>query len=92
MRKTAAVLVLIAAGIAAGFAPGLARADDMAAGYKHRHAFARGCGFEGRRYGDGQFCTLTCRGGACATQTCRNGRWVIPPATCPRGFGCPAFC
>jgi hypothetical protein len=86
MRKTAGTLLLIAA----CFGPGAADADGVVS--EHRHVGAGGCAFQGRPYGDGQFCSLTCSRGACATQTCHHGRWVSPPATCPQGFGCPAFC
>jgi hypothetical protein len=84
MRQSFAALLLIAA----CFEPTVA---DAAPG-KHRHVIARGCAFEGRPYADGQFCSIACSGGVCATQTCHRGRWVIPTATCPRGFGCPAAC
>jgi hypothetical protein len=42
-------------------------------------------------YHDGQFCALACRFASCMTQTCHHGRWIIPPATCPAGYGCPQF-
>ncbi len=85
MRKIAATLLLIAV----CFGPSAASAGAMS---KHKHFFARGCAFEGRAYGDGEFCSLACKGATCITQTCHDGRWVIPPATCTPGFGCPRFC
>jgi hypothetical protein len=86
MRKIAATALLIAACAA----PTVVSADGMAV--KHWRHVGRGCGFSGRFYGDGQFCMLACRFASCITQTCHHGRWVIPPATCPAGFGCPQFC
>ena len=86
MRRIAAVVLLIAAWTV----PHAVKADGMEV--KHRAHFARGCAFGGRAYGEGQFCTLACRFASCITQTCHHGRWVIPPATCPRGFGCSQFC
>lgn len=83
MRKTAATLLLIAA----CFGPSM-----VAEAAPGKHGPARGCVFQGRPYGSGEFCSLACAGGVCTTQTCHNGRWVIPPATCPRAFGCPSFC
>jgi hypothetical protein len=74
------------------FAPGMAQADDAAAQHKHKHAVARACSFAHCVYREGEFCSLACSGGACTTQTCHNGRWVIPPATCVPGFGCPRSC
>jgi len=85
MRKVAAIVLLIAA-----CSPNVVNADGMEA--KHRVHIARGCGFGGRIYADGEFCALQCRFASCTTQTCHHGRWVIPPATCPAGFGCPQFC
>ena len=84
MRKAVAALLLIAACLG----PSMAEA----AKYKHRHAVARVCSVEDRIYGEGDFCSLACKGGTCITQTCHDGRWVIPPATCAAGFGCPRFC
>ena len=89
MRKIAAVVLLIAATAAA--APSAVNADGMEIRHRHHH-FGRGCGFGGRLYGDGQFCTLACRFASCITQTCHHGHWVIPPATCARGYGCSQFC
>jgi len=86
MRKVAAIVLLIAA----CSAPTIVNADGM--DVKHRAHFARGCAFAGRIYGDGEFCALECHFASCVTQTCHRGRWVIPPATCPAGFGCPQFC
>ena len=86
MRKIAATLVLIAV----CFGPNMVYAD--AAITKHKHFVARACEFQGRLYGDGDFCSLACRGGTCTTQTCHDGDWVIPPAKCAAGFGCPRFC
>jgi len=88
MRKAVAVLLLLAAGLA----PGMVTADAEAAHHRHRHVAARVCSFEDRVYGEGQFCTIGCIGGICGTQTCHHGRWVIPPAGCPRFFGCPRSC
>jgi hypothetical protein len=85
MRKTVATLLLIAACLG----PSVVHADGMAS--KHWRV-ARGCGFEGRPYRDGEYCSLECALGSCTTQTCHHGRWVIPPATCPRAFGCPPYC
>jgi hypothetical protein len=88
MRKIAAMVLLIAACAA----PSVVNADGMAVRHRAHAHFARGCGFGGRIYHDGQFCTLECRFASCITQTCHHGRWVIPPATCPAGFGCSQFC
>jgi len=86
MRKIAATLLLITV----CFGPNMVYAD--AATSKHKHFVARACEFQGRLYGEGDFCSLACRGGFCMTQTCHNGDWVIPPARCAAGFGCPRFC
>lgn len=86
MRKVAAIVLLIAA----CSTPYAVNAADLVV--KHRAYFARGCAFAGRIYGEGEFCALECHFASCITQTCHHGRWVIPPATCPAGFGCPQFC
>lgn len=86
MRKIAATLLLLAV----CFGPNAAGAGGAIS--KHKHFFTRGCAFEGRAYGEGDFCSLACKGGTCVTQTCHHGRWVIPPAACAAGFGCPRFC
>jgi hypothetical protein len=86
MRKIAAVVLLIAACAA----PSVVNADGMEA--RHRAHYGHGCGFGGHFYRNGEFCTLECRFASCLTQTCHHGRWVIPPATCPRGWGCSRFC
>jgi hypothetical protein len=86
MRKIAAIALLIAAWAA----PSVVNADGMEV--KHWRHIGRGCGFDGRIYHEGQFCTLACRFASCITQTCHHGHWVIPPATCPAGFGCSEFC
>jgi hypothetical protein len=88
MRKAVAMLLLIAA----CFVPGIVKADGEAAHHRHRHVVARVCSFESRLYGEGEFCTIGCIRGMCGTQTCHNGHWVIPPAGCTPGFGCPRFC
>jgi hypothetical protein len=87
MRKIAAVALLIAATVV----PTVVNADGMEVRH-HRYHFGRGCSFAGRVYADGEFCALECHFASCITQTCHRGRWVIPPATCPAGFGCPQFC
>jgi hypothetical protein len=86
MRKVAAIVLLLAA----CSAPTIVNADGMDA--RHRAHFGRGCAFAGRIYREGEFCALQCHFTSCITQTCHRGRWVIPPATCPAGFGCPQFC
>ncbi len=86
MRKIAAIVLLIAA----CSAPNVVNADGMEV--RHRAHYGHGCGFGGRFYRDGEFCTLECRFASCITQTCHRGRWVIPPATCPAGWGCSQFC
>jgi hypothetical protein len=86
MRKVAAIVLLFAA----CSAPTIVNADGM--DVKHRTHFARGCAFAGRIFSEGEFCALECHFTSCITQTCHRGRWVIPPATCPAGFGCPQFC
>jgi hypothetical protein len=86
MRKIAAIVLLIAA----CSAPNVVNADGMEV--RHRAHYGHGCGFGGRFYRDGEFCTLECRFASCITQTCHRGRWVIPPATCPAGWGCSQSC
>jgi hypothetical protein len=81
-----ATLVLIAV----CFEPNMVYADATIT--KHKHFVARACEFKGRLYGEGDFRSLACRGGSCTTQTCHDGDWVIPPAKCAAGFGCPRFC
>jgi hypothetical protein len=86
MRKVAAIVLLLAACCA----PHVVNADGM--DVRHRAHVGRGCAFAGRLYSEGQFCALACHFASCMTQTCHHGHWVIPPATCPAGFGCPQFC
>ena len=85
MRKIAAIVLLIAA---YRTECGQRRRN----GIRHRAHYGHGCGFGGRFYRDGEFCTLECRFASCISQTCHRGRWVIPPATCPAGWGCSQFC
>ena len=86
MRKVAAIVLLLAA----CSAPNVVNADGVEG--RHRSHVARGCEFAGRTYHEGEFCALPCTDFWCATQTCHHGRWVIPPASCRAGFGCPQFC
>ncbi len=86
MRKIAATLLLIAI----CFGPNMVYAD--AAISKHKHFVALAYEFQDRLYGEGDFSSLECRGGYCTTQTCHNGRWVVPPLRCAAGFGCPRYC
>ncbi len=55
MRKIAATLLLITV----CFGPNMVYAD--AATSKHKHFVARACEFQGRLYGEGDFCSLACR-------------------------------
>ena len=89
MRRTIAALILIAGCLG----PGVASADEAAMKpVKHRHhVVARFCATDTRPYSEGEFCTVSCRGPICITQTCHGGNWYIQPATCPPG-ACPAFC
>ena len=54
MRKIAAIVLLLAACVA----PNLVNADGMEV--RHWRHIGRGCGFAGRFYRDGEFCTLDC--------------------------------
>jgi hypothetical protein len=83
MRKAVAALFVVAACCG----PTIANADGVTT---IRHE--RGCGFQGRWYGEGQFCSLGCRGFKCDMQVCHGGHWVVEHAACLRGFWCPHYC
>lgn len=83
MRKAVAALLLIGACCGPTIANG-----DGAMPIRHE----RGCGFEGRWYAEGQFCSLECRGFRCDMQVCHGGHWVLERAACRRGFWCPHYC
>lgn len=86
MRIARAMVLLL--GVCCGVSS--ANADGMAA--RTSHWVGRGCGFQGRLYSEGQFCSLTCQFGVCTMQVCHGGRWVIEPAACRAAFGCPQSC
>lgn len=86
MRIAAAMVLLLCVWCGAGNAA----AHGIAV--PGRHWVTRGCGFQGSRYGEGQFCTLGCRFGVCTMQVCHGGRWEIEPAACRSSFGCSRFC
>lgn len=83
MFKVVATLLLISA----SFGSTVAAADGMP-----KISHLRGCGFQGRFYTEGQFCSLGCRGNSCDMQVCHNGRWEVERAACQAAFGCAHYC
>jgi hypothetical protein len=86
MRSAVAALLLIGVCCAA------TRADADGIAARRGHWAGRVCRFEGLLYREGQFCSLNCEFALCTMQVCHGGRWVIEPAACRAGFGCPRAC